>query len=62
MIKGPYGYYKREPLTISSVFQVKFGVNRHCVSGDLIGLVCHLISQGNVIKVLCDFMGGSSLW
>ena len=25
-------------------------------------LVCHVIFQDHVIKVLCDFMGGSPSW
>ena len=34
----------------------------HCGSVDTIVLVCHVISQGHVIKESCDFMGESSSW
>ena len=36
----------------------KFGGYRHCCSGDIIILVCHVISQDHLIKGLCDFIGG----
>ena len=48
-----------ELLTISH-HPMKFGVNRYCVSGDIMGLVCHVILQYHMIKGLCDFMGQSS--
>ena len=28
----------------------KFDVDRHCVSVDIMGLICHMISQGDIIK------------
>ena len=33
-----------------------------CLNGDVIGLVCHLISQDDMIKGSCDFMGESPSW
>ena len=35
----------------------KFGGHRHCSSGEIIVLVCHVILQGDVIKVSFDFIG-----
>ena len=35
----------------------KFGGHRHCGSGDIMVLVCHVISQHHVIKRSYDFMG-----
>ena len=40
-----------EPLTLS-YHHTKFGIDRHCISGDIIGLVCHVISEDHVIKGL----------
>ena len=28
----------------SSPYPTKFGVDTHCVTGDIIGLICHVIS------------------
>ena len=36
----------------------KFGSHRHCGSGDLLILVCHVISQDHAIKGSCYFMSG----
>ena len=38
----------------------KFRGHRHCDSGDIISLACHVISQDHVIKWSCDVMGSSS--
>ena len=40
----------------------KFCGHRICGSGDIIVLVCHEISQDQVIKGLCNFMGGNPSW
>ena len=40
-------------------YPTKFGADRHCVSGDIMGLVCHVISQDYVMKGLDEFMGES---
>ena len=32
----------------------KFGGHRHCGSGDIMILVCHVILQGHMIKESCD--------
>ena len=37
----------------------KFRGQRHCDSGDMLALACHVISQDNVLKESSDFMGGS---
>ena len=37
----------------------KFREYRHCYSGDLIFLFCHVILDDHVMKVPCAFMGGS---
>ena len=34
-----------------------FGGPRHCGSGDIKILFCHMISQDDVINSSCDFMG-----
>ena len=34
-----------------SLHPTKFGGHRHCDSGDIIVLVCHLILQDHMIKV-----------
>ena len=41
---------------------VKFGGHSHYGSGVNMILVCHEISQDNVIKRSCDSMGGSPSW
>ena len=38
-----------------SHYRAKFGGHRHCDSGDIIVLVCHVISQEYVIKRSRDF-------
>ena len=38
----------------------KINSHRHCDSEDLMVLVCHMILQNNVIKMLCEVIGGSS--
>ena len=35
----------------------KFGDHRHCVSGGLMVLVCHMILKEHKIKGSCDLMG-----
>ena len=40
----------------------KSGGNGHCVSGDIMDLVCQVISQDHEIKELCVFMGKSHSW
>ena len=37
----------------SSHHSTKTGVLRHCLSGEIIGLVCLVISEEHVIKGLC---------
>ena len=37
-----------------------FRCHRHCGSGDIMILLCHLISRDNVIKGSCEFIGRSS--
>ena len=37
----------------------RFGGHRHCDSGDIMILVCHVILQDNVIKRSYDFIGRS---
>ena len=37
-----------------------FGVNRYCVSGDIMGLLCHVISQDHLSKGLRNFTNQSS--
>ena len=34
-----------------------FGGHRHCGNGDIMLLVCRVISQDSMIKRSCDFMG-----
>ena len=37
----------------------KFGGDRHHNSGDIMLLVCHLVSHDHVIKESCEFVGRS---
>ena len=37
-------------------YPTKFSCHRYCDSGDIINLVCHVISQNHVIKRLCGFL------
>ena len=37
-------------------YPTKFSCHRHCDSGDIIVLVCHVISKNHVIKRLGDFL------
>ena len=41
---------------IVSHYLSKYGVDRHCVSGDVMGLVSHVISYEHMIKGSCDLM------
>ena len=45
----------RKPLTVSH-HPIKFGVGKHCDSGDIIDLVCHVILQDHVVT------GYMTLW
>ena len=38
---------------------VKFGGHRACGDGDVMILVCHMISEDHVIKGSCDFVAWS---
>ena len=40
-------------------YLAKFGDHRHCVSGYIMILVCHVTSQDHLIKGSCEFMGRS---
>ena len=42
-----------------SVTMLLSGSHRHCGSGYIMTLVCHVISQENSIKGSCDFMDGT---
>ena len=49
-------------LEISNYFVMqvaKFGGHRHCGTGDILNLVCHVILQDQEIKGSCNFMGSS---
>ena len=48
-----------KPVMVSHHF-AKINGHRHCDSEDLMVLVCHMIMQNHVIKMLCEFIGGSS--
>ena len=48
--------YEKKLLKVSPQ-PVTFGDHRHCVSGEIVVLVWHVISQDNVIKRSNDFMG-----
>ena len=39
----------------------KFGSHKHCGSGYIMILVCHVILQDHVVMWSCDFMGRSGL-
>ena len=38
-----------------------FGDTRHCVRGDKVFLICHVISKDYGFKELSEFIGGSPL-
>ena len=48
-----------KPVMVSHHF-AKINGHRHCDSEDLMVLVCHMILQNHVIKMLCELIGGSS--
>ena len=52
--------YDCEPLIVSH-HPATFHGHRQCSSGDIMGLVCHLILQYHVTKRSGNFMGRSSL-
>ena len=52
--------YGREPFKISH-HPAKYCHHRHCDSGDIMILACHLILQDHVIKESCDFCGWEPL-
>ena len=54
-------FYNWEPHKLSHHL-VKFDDLRHSGSIYIIDLVCHVISENCVMKVLCDFTGESPLW
>ena len=47
--------YEQEPF-MESHHPAKCGNRRHWGSGDIMVLVCHVISQGHLIKGSCDLM------
>ena len=51
--------YLEEALKVSH-HPLNFDFHRHCGSGDVILLVCHLISQDDMIKQERDIMGSTS--
>ena len=57
----PCYFAGRIPLKICH-HPAKFDGHRTCGSGDIVVLVYHMISQDQVIKGSCDFMGGSRSW
>ena len=52
-ITWPYGW---EHLMVSD-YPVKFDGDKHWGVGDIIVLVCHVISENHVLNGSCDFMG-----
>ena len=48
--------YEKKLLKVSPQ-PVTFGGHKHCVGGEIVVLVWHVISQDNVIKRSNDFMG-----
>ena len=44
-------------LSIASHYFAKFGDHRHCGSGDIMILGCHIIPQDYMTKGSCDFVG-----
>ena len=53
-----YLTFMYKPLKVSQ-YSAKFSGYRHCGSGDIMVLVCQIISQDHVIKGSCNFMGRS---
>ena len=49
----------KESCDFMGMSPAKFVGYRHCDSGDVMVLVCHVILQHHMIKGLCDFMEGS---
>ena len=56
-------YFEKHLRTAASVsyHPAKFGGHQQCGSGDIMILVCHVISYGHVIKGLCDLIGRSPI-
>ena len=48
--------YGRELLTVCH-HPGKFCEHRHCDSGDIVFLICHVISREHTFKGLCEFKG-----
>ena len=44
---------------MASYYPIKFSVPRHSRKGDMMFLVCHLISKDSLIKGSCGFMDDS---
>ena len=65
-MSGSCGFKVAASLSKSPPYSTKFGADRHCVSGDKMGFVCHVIPRDQVIKGSCefmaDFMGGRYSW
>ena len=54
--KGRKGWKGWEPLKVSH-HRVKFDDRKHYGIGDIMVLICHVISKDDAIKASCDIMG-----
>ena len=55
MIKGPFDFMTWSPSSLVTILASVVAINTD--SGDIMSLVCHVISEDYVIKGSCDFVG-----
>ena len=55
MIKGPFDFMTWSPSSLVTILASVVAINTD--SGDIMSLVCHVISEDFVIKGSCDFVG-----
>ena len=55
MIKGPFDFMTWSPSSLATILASVVAINTD--SGDIMSLVCHVISEDYVIKGSCDFVG-----
>ena len=55
MIKGPFDFMTWSPSSLVTILASVVVINTD--SGDIMSLVCHVISEDYVIKGSCDFVG-----
>ena len=57
MIGGSCSFKVAASQSSLPLYATKFSVNRHCVSGDTMAVVCHMTLEDRLNKGSCDFIG-----